>query len=87
MQENRERWMKLAEQASCEQDPQKLLALIREINQLLAEKQDRLNQLAATQNHPPNTHTGRSGLRLLRNPAGPDQRLAGRFAIIPLYAS
>ena len=53
MQENHERWMRLAEQASREQDTQKLLALIREINELLAEKQDRLNQLKATQNHPP----------------------------------
>ena len=39
MQENRERWMELAALASKEQDPHKLLALVQEINQLLAEKE------------------------------------------------
>jgi hypothetical protein len=33
-----ERWMVLAEQASKEQDPQKLAVLIKEINRLLEEK-------------------------------------------------
>ena len=40
---NRERWQKLCEQAAVEQDPTKLLELVKEINRLLAEKQDRLN--------------------------------------------
>jgi hypothetical protein len=43
--ENRERWMELAELASHEQDPKKLLDLVTEINQLLAEKQKRLDSL------------------------------------------
>jgi len=38
----KERWLELCEQASKEQDSQKLLALMQEINRLLAEKQDRL---------------------------------------------
>jgi hypothetical protein len=36
--------MQLAEQAAIEQDPDKLSELIREIDRLLAEKQDRLNR-------------------------------------------
>lgn len=40
--ETRERWQKLCEQAANEQDPQKLMALIREINTLLEEKENRL---------------------------------------------
>jgi len=39
---NKERWFELCEQAATEQDPQKLLELIREINRLLEEKQQRL---------------------------------------------
>jgi hypothetical protein len=42
VQENRERWKELAELAANEQDPKKLIALIQEINQLLAEKEKRL---------------------------------------------
>jgi hypothetical protein len=42
MQENRERWKELCEQASKEQDPERLHELIREINRLLDEKQARL---------------------------------------------
>ena len=42
----RERWQVLCEQAAVEQDPQRLMALIREIDQLLREKQERLNQQA-----------------------------------------
>ena len=34
----KERWRELCEQASVEQDPDKLLELVREINQLLEEK-------------------------------------------------
>jgi hypothetical protein len=42
MQDKRERWMQLAEMASTEQDPVKLLKLITEINQLLMQKEERL---------------------------------------------
>ena len=42
----RERWQELCEQAASEQDPQKLLELIREINDLLGAKQARLNNSA-----------------------------------------
>ena len=45
MLKNRERWLELAELAANEQDPKKLMALISEINQLLAEKQARLDRL------------------------------------------
>jgi hypothetical protein len=44
MQEKTERWMQLCEQAASEQDPQKLTELVREIDRLLGEKQDRLNR-------------------------------------------
>jgi hypothetical protein len=47
MREDTERWMKLCEQASIEQDPKKLLELVREINNLLAKKQARLAKEAA----------------------------------------
>ena len=42
--ETGERWRKLCEQAAVEQDTQKLLQLIREINQLLEAKERRLQQ-------------------------------------------
>jgi hypothetical protein len=45
MQQNRERWMQLAELAANEQDPDKLMKLVDEINLLLAQKQDRLRNL------------------------------------------
>jgi len=38
----KERWQILCEQAANEQDPQKLMDLVREINRLLEEKQKRL---------------------------------------------
>ena len=38
----KERWRELCEQASVEQDPKKLLELVKEINQLLEEKKIRL---------------------------------------------
>ena len=41
---NRERWHNLCEQAAIEQDPERLLELIKEINQLLEEKEQRLKQ-------------------------------------------
>lgn len=43
MRENEERWKYLCELAAKEQDPQKLLELTREINQLLLAKQKRLS--------------------------------------------
>jgi hypothetical protein len=43
MLENEERWKSLCELAAKEQDPQKLLELTREINQLLLFKQKRLS--------------------------------------------
>jgi hypothetical protein len=36
---SRERWMALAEMASKEQDPKKLIALVKEINELLGENE------------------------------------------------
>ena len=42
--ETKERWIELCEQASKEQDPNKLMALVAEIDRLLEEKQDRINQ-------------------------------------------
>ena len=40
--ETKEQWIKLCTQASTEQDPDELIKLIREINDLLEEKQLRL---------------------------------------------
>jgi len=42
--EARERWMELCAQAAEEQDPAKLLLLVQQINDLLAEKEARQNQ-------------------------------------------
>jgi len=42
MQANKERWRELCEQAAVEQDPEKLLELTRQINDLLLGKQRRL---------------------------------------------
>ena len=53
MQEQRERWMKLCEQAATEQDPEKLMALIAEINRLLEAKERRLRH------NPPVPRAGR----------------------------
>ena len=39
---NKERWEELCEQAENEQDPEKFLILIEEINRLLEEKEKRL---------------------------------------------
>ena len=41
--EAKDRWMLLCNQASTEQNPEKLLALIQEINQLLEEKRSRIS--------------------------------------------
>ena len=43
----KERWLLLCEQAATEQDPAKLMALVYEIEILLAEKQKRLDDLGA----------------------------------------
>jgi hypothetical protein len=43
MREDTERWMELARLASVEQDPDKLLQLVSEINDLLEKKQKRLD--------------------------------------------
>jgi len=43
--EKRERWMQLCSQAATEQDPHKLMELVKEINQLLEEKERRLGIL------------------------------------------
>ncbi|MGA9355830.1 MAG: hypothetical protein WBV46_19240 [Terriglobales bacterium] len=40
--EKKERWMQLCAQAAVEQDPQKLIELVQEINALLEEKERRL---------------------------------------------
>jgi hypothetical protein len=39
---DKEQWMRLCEQAAVEQDPAKLMELVKEINRLLAEKEARL---------------------------------------------
>ena len=39
-----ERWQELCKQAAVEQDSDKLLEIIQEINRLLAEKHGRLNE-------------------------------------------
>lgn len=38
----RERWQQLCEQAANEQDPKRLMELVKEINRLLLDKQQRL---------------------------------------------
>ena len=43
--ETKERWMQLAEQAATEQDPKRLMELVKEIDELLARKQARLDRL------------------------------------------
>jgi hypothetical protein len=41
--EKKERWMELAEQVANEQDPQKFDELVKELNRLLIEKDNRLH--------------------------------------------
>lgn len=48
--EKLERWQQLCAQAAVEQDPQKLMELVKEINRLLDEKQSRLNRTAGDGN-------------------------------------
>ena len=42
---DKQHWMELCQQASVEQDPEKLLELVNEINRLLEEKEERLKNL------------------------------------------
>lgn len=52
MQEQKERWMQLCEKAATEQDPEKLMELIAEINRLLEAKERRLrSNTAAPESH------------------------------------
>jgi hypothetical protein len=50
----REQWQLLCEQAAVEQDPEKMLILISEINRLLSEKEERLQNLRLRRD----SHTG-----------------------------
>ena len=50
--EKKERWMRLCEQASTEQDSQKLVALAQEIVRLLEEKQTRLAHAVTDRQNP-----------------------------------
>ena len=45
--ETKERWERLCQQASIEQDSERLLSLIKEINELLEAKDERLKQQKA----------------------------------------
>ena len=46
MQEHREKWKELCELAAVEQDPEKLMALIHQINDMLEAKERRLKDRA-----------------------------------------
>ena len=47
--EQRERWHELCELAANEQDPARLMELVKEINRLLLEKEERLDRLRKAQ--------------------------------------
>lgn len=47
--QTRDRWLVLCEQAAIEQDPDKLMALIREITALLEVKEQQLHRVTAEQ--------------------------------------
>ena len=47
----KEEWLRLCEQVAVEQDSQKLLALVEEINRMLNEKQQRLKKAAMRPKH------------------------------------
>lgn len=53
----KERWKELCEQAAVEQDPQKLLVLVTEINNLLEEKR---NRLTSKPHEPPSNDRGKA---------------------------
>jgi hypothetical protein len=42
--ETKERWVDVCEQAATEQDPERLMMLIKELNDLLTQKQERLQK-------------------------------------------
>lgn len=48
---NKERWMELCEKAANEQDPEKLMVLVKEINDLLEAKESRLRGESQTAPH------------------------------------
>ncbi|MCU1270241.1 MAG: hypothetical protein JWN74_1535 [Acidobacteriaceae bacterium] len=48
--QKKEIWMQLCERAASEQDPDKLMELVKEINQLLEEKERRLKNTSADPN-------------------------------------
>ncbi len=50
--QQKEYWMHLCEQAANEQDPDRLMALVREINHLLEEKEIRLKREAERDSAP-----------------------------------
>jgi hypothetical protein len=56
--EKREIWMHLCEQAAIEQDPDKLMDLIKHINQLLEEKERRLKGNLKSPNSDPDEGFG-----------------------------
>ena len=49
--QTKERWQALCEQAATEQNPERLMELIEEINRLLAAKEERLNRQRAESVH------------------------------------
>jgi hypothetical protein len=52
---NKERWIQLSEQAAVEQDLDKLLALVKELNAVLEEKELRLAALRKADSDPTDT--------------------------------
>jgi hypothetical protein len=50
---NKELWKQLCEQAAIEQNPDRLMDLVNEINRLLDEKQERLNKVRTDSNGTP----------------------------------
>jgi hypothetical protein len=52
MQENREKWIELCEQAANEQDPKKLMDLVSQIEALLEAKEQRLKCDLRSIRHP-----------------------------------
>ena len=49
--QNKERWQELCALAAVEQDPDKLMELVKEINELLNEKEARLKSNRARNDH------------------------------------
>jgi len=47
--EVKEQWIRLCEMTAAEQDSEKLLAIVKEINRLLEEKEQRLSKLRPTE--------------------------------------